>query len=59
LEEYDYEITHKKGASNTNADALSSVNRIIVENEGHSQSEINKLKRQILYEYRDALLGGH
>jgi hypothetical protein len=60
LEEYDYEILYKKGTANTNADALSRINGIVVENEGHSQTEINdELKRQILYEYHDAPLGGH
>jgi hypothetical protein len=31
LEEYDYEIIYKKGAINTNADALSRINTIVQE----------------------------
>jgi hypothetical protein len=60
LEEYDYEIIYKKGTSNTNADALSRISKIVVENKGQPQLEISdELKRQILYEYDDAPLGGH
>jgi hypothetical protein len=33
LEEYDYEILYKKGALNTNADALSRINEVRVEKE--------------------------
>jgi hypothetical protein len=64
LEEYDYEILYKKGALNTNADALSRTNTLakeetktigedLLENLGEDK------KKQILYEYHDAPLGGH
>jgi hypothetical protein len=32
LEEYDYEIVYKKGVLNTNADALSSIHELSLEN---------------------------
>jgi hypothetical protein len=63
LEEYDYEIVFKKGASNTNADALSRVNCLA------AATEVTEGKRQlltdgetkstILYEYHDSPVGGH
>jgi hypothetical protein len=60
LEEYDYEIIYKKGALNTNANALSRVNEITAEKETPLPPEISEeLKKQILYEYHDAPLGGH
>jgi hypothetical protein len=60
LEEYNYEILYKKGALNTNADALSRINEMKVEKETPLVSELNEdQKKQILYEYHDAPLGGH
>jgi hypothetical protein len=60
LEEYDYEIVYKKGALNTNADALSRINTIVKDETGKPMGEIgNEKKQQILYEYHDAPLGGH
>lgn len=60
LEEYDYEIVYKRGALNTNADALSRINTLtrteakeVTEHIGESQ------KKRILYEYHDAPIGGH
>ncbi|KAL6419609.1 hypothetical protein ACFW04_013697 [Cataglyphis niger] len=47
LEEYDYEIIHKAGRANANADALS-------RNEIRDTNE-----KQKLYEYHDAPTGGH
>jgi hypothetical protein len=48
----------KKAKLNTNADALSRISGIVLENEGQSQLEINdEVKRQILYEYHGALSG--
>ena len=68
LEEYDYEIVHRAGKGNVNADALSRypvtndevVNNLRVEDD---ETEIKvyteEEKRQILLEYHDAPLGGH
>jgi hypothetical protein len=60
LEEYDYEIVYKKGSLNTNADALSRIN-MMSKAGPHDPVEITdeERKRQILYEYHDAPLGGH
>jgi hypothetical protein len=60
LEEYDYEIIYKKGAQNTNADALSRINTLIKEESEEVTENIGEdKKKQILYEYHDAPLGGH
>ncbi|XP_011699787.1 PREDICTED: uncharacterized protein LOC105457055 [Wasmannia auropunctata] len=64
LEEYDYEIIHRAGKGNTNADALSRnpipddnaiISNVNCEKYEYSEDE----KRQILHEYHDAPLGGH
>jgi len=65
LEEYDYEIIHRAGKGNTNADALSRnpitndsrMLHFIEEEKERKYSE--EEKRQILREYHDAPLGGH
>jgi hypothetical protein len=61
LEEYDYEIIYKRGAINTNADALSRLNTMVKEEKGNDKEEIEDTQKreQILYEYHDAPLGGH
>jgi hypothetical protein len=60
LEKYDYEILYKKGALNPNVDALSRMNEVRVEKETPLVLELNEdQKKQILYEYHDAPLGGH
>jgi hypothetical protein len=60
LEEYDYEIIHKKGTLNTNADALSRISNVAREDKEQPEKEISEeRKKQILYEYHDAPLGGH
>ncbi|KAM0730356.1 Retrovirus-related Pol polyprotein from transposon 412 [Formica fusca] len=74
LEEYDYEIIHKAGRANANADALSrNVKRdaheteeerevLAIEEETNSDEEkkyTEEEKKQILYEYHDAPTGGH
>ena len=80
LEEYDYEIIHKAGRANANADALSrnvtreandteeerevfAINEEEKEEEEESSDEkrayTEEEKRQILYEYHDAPIGGH
>jgi hypothetical protein len=60
LEEYDYEIVYKKGVLNTNADALSRISGLTLEEEKPPEDYISpERKRQILYQYNDAPLGGH
>jgi len=69
LEEYDYEIIHKAGRANSNADALSrnvkgAASEIGEERDIHVIKEDTNIyteeeKRQILYEYHDAPTGGH
>jgi len=64
LEEYNYEIIHKSGKYNTNADALSRnvAERILTfkTTEKDTAKEYSKEeKRRILYEYHDAPIGGH
>jgi hypothetical protein len=60
LEEYDYEIIYKQGALNTNADALSRMNSMEKQEGNNENQEIGEdRKRQILYKYHDAPLGGH
>jgi transposase InsO family protein len=58
LAEYTYEIVHKSGIQNTNADALSRIGRVGALEE---QKEIldDKVKRRILYEFHDSPVGGH
>ena len=64
LEEYDYEIVHKSGKGNTNADALSrnpiadsaTINSV----QGDFPRQYSKEeKQQVLYEYHDSPIGGH
>jgi hypothetical protein len=58
LEEYDYEISYKKGALNTNDDALSRINEVRIEKETPLVTKLNEdQKKQILYEYHDSPLG--
>ena len=69
LEEYDYEIVHRAGKGNVNADALSRypitdsarVNAITQEEEREEATKeyTEEEKRQILFEYHDAPIGGH
>jgi hypothetical protein len=60
LEEYDYEIIYKRGALNTNADALSRISGLALEEEKLPGDDISpERKKQILYEYHNAPLGGH
>jgi hypothetical protein len=50
----------KKGALNNNADALSRINTLTKDENKTSNEEIGEeRKKQILYEYHDAPLGGH
>ena len=58
LEESDYEIVYKKGSLNTNADALSRIDSVVTERENETTLD-EESKRQILYEFHDAPIGGH
>ena len=58
LAEYDFEVVHKPGKQNTNADALSRVN--VLERENTEPLEIDAdMKTKILQESHDSVLGGH
>ncbi|KAL6264288.1 hypothetical protein P5V15_004383 [Pogonomyrmex californicus] len=64
LEEYDYEIVHKAGKANANADALSRNMAVIMKEQQTDDAASDKQyeekdKKQILYEYHDAPVGGH
>jgi len=61
LEEYDYEIVHKAGKSrNPTPTDDQHVNSISRRNEEEEEREYTEEeKRQILYEYHDAPVGGH
>ena len=58
LAEYDYEIVHKHGAQNTNADALSRIGSCSEVKDPTSAMDDIK-KRKILYEFHDSPVGGH
>jgi hypothetical protein len=58
LAEYNYEIVHRRGAQNANADALSRVGRISkVRNQSGVPDESKR--NEILYEFHDSPIGGH
>ena len=58
LAEYDYEMVHKSGSLNTNADALSRIGRVgAIEEQTDTPDE--KTRKQILYEFHDSSVGGH
>jgi hypothetical protein len=63
LEEYDYDVVYRKGALNTNADALSRVNSLTAEKgalEKKRECVIDEeTKTAILYVYHDSPIGGH
>jgi len=58
LEEFDYEITYKRGYKNTDADALSRIGSVTAEAKGSTKLD-EETKKQILYEFHDAPVGGH
>jgi hypothetical protein len=63
LEEYDYEVVYKKGALNTNADALSRI-RILTEEGRLSEKKRERVtdeetKATVLYEYHDSPVEVH
>ena len=63
LEEYDYEIVYRKGALNTNADALSRINSLTGEKEASGKEREwvadEETKATILHEYHYSPVGGH
>lgn len=58
LAEYDFEIVHKSGSQNTNADALSRIGRVSTIEEQMDPPD-DKTRKQILYEFHDSPVGGH
>jgi hypothetical protein len=58
LAEYDYEIVHKRGSQNTNADALSRIGSVGKVKERTDIPDENT-RKQILYEFHDSPVGGH
>jgi transposase InsO family protein len=58
LAEYDYEIVRRRGAQNTNADALSKIGSINKVKNQSSVPDENK-RKEILYEFHDSPVGGH
>jgi len=58
LAEYDYDIVHKSGVQNTNADALSRIGSVGAL-ERLMEVVSDPVKKQILYEFHDSPLGGH
>jgi transposase InsO family protein len=63
LEEYDYEVVYRKGALNTNADALSPISSLKgakgTPEENRERVRDKHTKDTILYEYHDSPVGGH
>jgi hypothetical protein len=63
LEEYDYEVEYRKGALNTNADALTRITSQIAEKRAPEKKRERVtyvgIKATILYEYHDSQLGVH
>jgi len=59
LAEYDYEIVYRRGSQNTNADALSRIGSVVSKEDDRSDEFDEDRKRQILYEFHDAPVGGH
>jgi hypothetical protein len=57
LEEYDYEITYKRGSQSTNTDALIRIGSVTAEAKGSTKLD-EETKKQILYEFHDAPVGG-
>ena len=58
LAEYDYEIVHKRGTQNTNADALSRIGSV-TKVTGQLGIPDKSKKKKILYEFHDSPVGGH
>ena len=58
LAEYDYEIIHKSGSQNTNADDLSRIGSVGKIGEQTDVPHENT-RKHILYEFHDSAVGGH
>ena len=58
LAEYDYEIIHKSGSQNTNADAVSRIGSVGKIKEWADIPDENT-RKLILYEFHDSPVGGH
>ena len=58
LAEYDYDIVHKSGVQNTNANVLSRIGSVGAL-EGPMEVVNDQVKKQILYEFHDSPLEGH
>ena len=58
LAEYDYEIVHKRGTQNTNADALSRIGSV-TKVTGHLGIPDESEKKKIFYEFHGSPVGGH
>ena len=58
MAEYDYKIVHRRGAQNTNADALSWKGSISKVTDQSGVPDENK-RKQILYEFHDSPVGGN
>ena len=54
----DYEIIYRRGSQNTNVDALSRIGNVSKEDVRSDEFDEDR-KRQILYEFHDAPVGGH
>jgi hypothetical protein len=58
LEEFNYEIVSKSGSQNTNAGFLSRMGYVTAETKGSTKLD-DESKKQVLYEFHDAPVGGH
>ena len=58
LEEFDYEITYKRGSQNMNISASSRIGGVTVKAEGSTKLD-EETKKQILYEFHDVPVEGH
>jgi hypothetical protein len=58
LEEFDSDKTYKRESQNSNADALSRIGSVTAEAEDSTKLD-EETKRQIFYEFHDALVVGH
>jgi len=59
LEEYDYEIVFKKGATNTNADAPSPIRNLFADKRKRQQITDKETKATNLHEYCNSQVGGY
>jgi len=59
LAEYDYEIVHRSGAQNTNANALSRISSVNTVEEDLADIPDESKRKAILHEFHDSPVGGH